>query len=405
MLFVAPTLPAAGGNGLAMRVGMFLEAYAGMADVDCLVVRLAGGPPDEAFCRRHAQRLDVIEIAGRAETPFALVSAIADPAIRVSTFRDYGRPSLCGYLSVPIRDELRMRAGTDRYDLVHISRACLLPLLETISTACPRARVVVDLDEDEASTRRSLARLHRVSGNLLAAEWEEAEALAYARLSAEPRPVVDLVTVASSREAARAAVAWRASRMAVVPNAVTVPPPRPASPTPRLILMGSLGYFPNRDAARWTLGAIWPRIKARCPEAALWVVGRNAGPALRRLARRPGVRLLERVPDVGPIYRSCAVAVAPIRAGGGTRIKIIEAGAYALPCVSTTIGAEGLSDGRPAGLALANSTEGLADACLERLRSPTLRRSEGQRLRSFVTRKHDRGQTMACIVRLASSLC
>ena len=405
MLFLAPTIPAAAGNGLAMRVGMFLEAYARIAEIDCMVVRLAGGPADPTFCQRHARRLEIVDVAGKAETPFALLSAVADPAARLAAFRQYGRPSLCAYLSAQVRDDVRARIGNARYDLVHVSRAYLAPLLELVASAASNARIMVDLDEDEPATRRSLARLHRVRGDTFAAEWEEAEALAYARMSATADPGIDLITVSSGLEGAHASRHWRAASIAVVPNAVCVPAPHGASNQPRIIFVGALSYFPNRDAALWTLDAIWPRVRSRCPEAVLSLVGRHPGPALRRRARQRGVHLLERVRDVGATYRACAVAIAPIRAGGGTRIKLIEAGAHALPCVSTTIGAEGLPADMRAGLALADRAEAFADACVERLRSPALRRAEGQRLRKLVQRHHDRRAAMARLAQLGSDLC
>jgi glycosyltransferase involved in cell wall biosynthesis len=388
-----------------MRVGMFLEAYAGIADIDCIVVRLAGGSTDVAFCRRFARRADIVEVAGRAETPFALLSAVAAPAARLAAFRHYGRPSLCAHLSAAVREEVRARMGSAGYDLVHVSRAYLTPLLDLVASANPRARILVDLDEDECSTRGSLARLHRIGGDTLAAEWEDIESLAYARLAAAAPPVIDLLVVSSALEAVRTARHWRAAPIAVVPNAVDVPAPHRTSDLPHMIFVGTLGYFPNRDAAVWALHDIWPRIRLRCPQATLGLVGRNASPLLRRIAGQSGVRLLDGVADVGKVYRSCALAIAPVRAGGGTRIKIVEAGAHALPCVSTTIGAEGLGASQAAGFALADRAEAFADACVERLRSPALRRSEGQRLRRFVQRYHDRRAVMAQLVRLVSALC
>jgi polysaccharide biosynthesis protein PslH len=404
MLFLAPVVPAGGGNGLAMRVGMFLEAYASMADIDCIVVRLAGGPTDVAFCRRFALRADIIEVTGRAETPFALLSAIAAPSARLAAFRQYGRPSLCGNLSAAVREEVRACMGSAGYDLVHVSRAYLTPLLDLVAAASPRARILVDLDEDESSTRGSLARLHRIGGDALAAEWEEIEALAYARLAAAAHGI-DLLVASSALEVVRTARHWRAAPIAVVPNAVTVPTPHRASDLPHMTFVGTLGYFPNRDAVVWTLHDIWPRIRLRCPQATLRLVGRNASPRLRRIARQPGVSLLDGVADVGKVYRSSALAIAPVRAGGGTRIKIVEAGAHALPCVSTTVGAEGLGASQATGPALADRAEAFAEACVERLRSPALRRSEGQRLRRFVQRYHDRRVVMAQLVRLVSALC
>jgi polysaccharide biosynthesis protein PslH len=403
VLFVAPAMPAADGNGLAMRMGMFLEAYANLGEVHCLIVPLTGSAIANAFCTRHARRLEVIGVAGRAETPFALLAAVADTRERVAAFRRYGQPSLVAFLSTPVREEIRTRVQAHSYDIVHISRAYLAPLAGLIASLYPRARIILDLDEDEPSTRRSLARLYRQNGDFANAEWQEAEAAAYQRLITAVLPAIHLSIVSSANEANRAfASAPSRSPIAIVPNAVAIPAMPPKSTLSRgLIFVGSFAYFPNHDAALWIVRSIWPRIAKRCPQATLSLVGRRPNTTLRRVARQPGVRLCADVADVGVAYRSCSIALVPIRAGGGTRIKLLEAGAYALPCVSTSVGAEGLI---LAGLAMADDSETFADTCVEFLRSPALRLHMGLCLRSFVQRHHDRGSIVRLIRQLVSTL-
>jgi glycosyltransferase involved in cell wall biosynthesis len=397
-------MPAAGGNGLAMRIGTFLEAYATFADVDCLVVPIAGGAGSDAFCRRHVRRLDLVETAGKAETRFALLASVRDPRDRLAAFQDYGRPSLTAFLSAAVRDEIRARLRGRSYDLVHLSRAYLLPLRDVVAAICPGARVVADLDEDEPATRRSLARLHRLNGDIAHAEWQDAEARAYEVLVQGVLPSIGLATVSSETEAERTrARGAEPSALAVVPNAIRVPP-GVAAPggARRLIFVGGFGYFPNRDAAHWMLRCVWPRIKARCPAAALFLVGRTPHRSLRRLARQPQVSLCDGVSDVAAAYRQSTVAVVPIRAGGGTRIKLLEAGAHALPCVSTHAGAEGLDH---APVLTADRADAFADACVALLRSPDLRIVGGQALRRYVRRWHDRALVIGRIARLVSRLC
>jgi sugar transferase (PEP-CTERM/EpsH1 system associated) len=115
----------------------------------------------------------------------------------------------------------------------------------------------------------------------------------------------------------------------------------------RLVFCGSMDWYPNEDAVVDFAIHVWPRVKARHPDASLCVVGRRPSARVRELARAAGFDVTGTVPDVRPYVATAEVCIVPLRVGGGTRIKIFEALAMATPVVSTTIGAEGLglSDG------------------------------------------------------------
>ena len=109
----------------------------------------------------------------------------------------------------------------------------------------------------------------------------------------------------------------------------------------RIGFVGFLDYQPNFDAVRWFARSILPLIQRREPDAELHVIGQG-GAGLADLVRERGVHLHGFVPDLQPHLEKMSVIVAPIRFGGGTRFKIVEAFAHHLPVVSTSIGAEGI---------------------------------------------------------------
>jgi glycosyltransferase involved in cell wall biosynthesis len=109
-----------------------------------------------------------------------------------------------------------------------------------------------------------------------------------------------------------------------------------------LVFVGSMDYFPNVEAATAFSRQIWPLVRQRLPEARLLIVGANPGPAVLALAELPGVLVTGTVPDVRPYYRDALAAIVPLRTGGGTRLKILEAMAAGVPVISTPLGAEGL---------------------------------------------------------------
>ncbi len=111
----------------------------------------------------------------------------------------------------------------------------------------------------------------------------------------------------------------------------------------QMLFLGSLDWRPNLDAVRLLLDAILPRVQAAEPKATLAIVGRKPPESLRReVAGRPGVALFPDVPDVRPFLHQAGMLVVPLRIGGGSRLKILEALATATPVVTTTIGVEGL---------------------------------------------------------------
>ncbi|MBZ5606957.1 MAG: glycosyltransferase family 4 protein [Acidobacteriia bacterium] len=146
-----------------------------------------------------------------------------------------------------------------------------------------------------------------------------------------------------------------------------------------LLFLGSMDWMPNIDAVRWFVAEVLPLIRARRPECFLTIAGRRPTPEIRGLAGKDArILVTGTVPDVRPHLWGAAVAIVPLRIGGGTRLKIYEAMAAKVPVVSTTIGAEGLDVRAGENIILADSARQFADACLALLDDPGLRRSQAR---------------------------
>ncbi|MEO1369469.1 MAG: glycosyltransferase family 4 protein, partial [Acidobacteriota bacterium] len=147
-----------------------------------------------------------------------------------------------------------------------------------------------------------------------------------------------------------------AATLRVMPFGLDVPPPAPRSAVDEtVVLTGNLGYFPTVEGARWFAAAVWPRIRRRRPRARWVLAGSRPAPAIRAAASSEGVELVEHPPDLGVYLAAARVAIAPLRAGSGTPIKILEAMSRDVPVVSTSAGRDGL-DGLPKGaLAVADA--------------------------------------------------
>lgn len=179
----------------------------------------------------------------------------------------------------------------------------------------------------------------------------------------------------------------------VVPNGVDADwfshTPRPTSHAPTVVMTGSYNYLPNAEGAKRLARRIWPLVTREVPSAELRLVGLNGETELSELAGLPGVTVVGTVPDIRPELERATVAAAPIDAGGGTRIKILEAFAAERPVVSTTIGAEGLAvtDGREA--LLRDDDAGFATALVQLLKDPEQSARMGRAGRSLVQQRYD----------------
>jgi glycosyltransferase involved in cell wall biosynthesis len=179
-------------------------------------------------------------------------------------------------------------------------------------------------------------------------------------------------------------------RVRVNPFAID-PPPEPADPAGQdglLLFVGNFAHPPNVDAARWLLDEIMPQLRARNIGARLLLVGAGA-PADIRAGAGSDVEVLGEVPDVAPFLESAAVVLAPVRIGGGMRMKALHALAAGKALVTTSRGAEGLAivDVESPFL-VADDPESFASLVVDLLHDADRRGSLGARARAFVLEHH-----------------
>jgi polysaccharide biosynthesis protein PslH len=366
-----------------MRAGMFLDALCRDHDVSLLVVPVAGAAdPDVvgAFVSQRTVRVVTLKTDECLDPWFGLIARVTDAEQRSAALAAYPTPILCR-LGPPhaVRAAAERFAGVG-FDVVHVFRLYLAPFAEPFLSAGPPARrpvCLLDLDEDEWRTRRRLAELYALRGDAARARQEAGEAEKYERLARRSLSWFDRIVVCASPDRAELARRFDGAHVEVVPNAVQVPDALPRTPGAggafTILFVGTLGYFPNEDAARFFCDEVLPVLRAGLDRPVrVEIVGGDPPVAVARLAEIPGVMVRGRVPDVAPFYAAADVAVAPLRAGGGTRIKILEAFAHGVPVVSTSIGAEGLEVVPGRHLLVADDAGGLAAACLRLAREPRL---------------------------------
>lgn len=156
----------------------------------------------------------------------------------------------------------------------------------------------------------------------------------------------------------------------VVPNGIDLAayadpaPARPAATVPRLVFTGKMDYRPNVDAVLWFAQEVLPLLRQKQPAVCLQVVGMNPHRRLLGLTQEAGIELTGAVADVQPFIDAANVYVAPLRVGGGTRFKILEALASARPIVATSLAVEGLGVQNGRELLIGDEPESFAEAVL-----------------------------------------
>jgi glycosyltransferase involved in cell wall biosynthesis len=386
LLFVSPVMPALTGNGLAMRAGATLRALAAWYRVSLLVAPRYSAP-DETIVpelARACERVTVLPSDGPSDEP----DEPDEPA---------GPPG----------DE-------PAYDVVHLFRLATVEVGQPYLARAGAAHL--DLDDLESQTRRRLAALHLEHGDEEQAGIELLEAERAEMLEAEALRTFDRVYVCSERD--RAALAGRGrtgegdqngprgtagaghpgrpggsageggrdvprgtAAVRVVPNVVPVQGPLPAPPTSgpfRFLFVGTLGYVPNEDGVRWLAREVLPRLRAIAPRRfQIRIVGVGATEAVWALDRLPEIDVVGAVPDVRDAYREAHAVLIPLRAGGGTRIKALEAFSYRRPVVTTTVGIEGIDATPEEHVLVADSPAAFAEQCRRLMTDRAL----GERLR------------------------
>ena len=386
LLFVAPVLPSDTGFGLAMRAGVFLDALAAIFDVDVLVVPVVEDIPAATswrFTEERAERVVVLEL--RRSDLGDVITRLADATQRARTSAVYPLPALMRDLAPSVVSEATAVFGGQRYAAVHVMRLYLTPFAEPW---LGRTICVLDLDDDEVVTRSGLSALHAERGRYADARIEADEAAAYRRVEALVLQGFDAITVCSQIDAEAVESRCESRRVRVVPNAIREPNVVGPSPERDVLFIGNMTFPPNADGARFLCRDVLPRLNALLGrQAAVTIVGNN-GPEVRRLAGVSGVQVTGFVREVASTYACHRIAALPLRAGGGTSIKAIEAFARQRPVVSTSVGVRGLDVHHREHALVADDPVAFAEACAELIDHPAGAARMAQRAHDLFTARY-----------------
>jgi glycosyltransferase involved in cell wall biosynthesis len=286
------------------------------------------------------------------------------------------------YDSPAFAERLQEMLRSREIDLIHVDS---LDLAGHLAACVDRPVVCVHHDV----TSLQLARRAGIEGT----EWRRAYLRHQSRLTERCEREwcgrVALNVAVSAEDAGALTRIAPGARVAVVPNGVDVDEFRPDGSTGRgAAYVGGLHWFPNADALQYFAAEILPRLRASRPDLPVSWIGSATGEQRRQYADGFGIHVTGYVEDVRPCMREAACHIVPLRAGGGTRLKILNSWAMGKPVVSTTIGCEGLDAVDGGNILVRDYPKAFADAMLTVMEDETLARRLGAAGRATAERRY-----------------
>lgn len=270
-------------------------------------------------------------------------------------------------------EAVRRLMECERFSIVHVERFLMMRFV-------PRdAEVPVVLVEQniEYLVEQDRARLAASPRVLL----QVAERVRRQELVAWRRATV--CAAVSEDDANSIRTAWPDAQATVVPNGADhglhvgddAPVGLPArGPGPLFLFAANFAYFPNADAAEHLLAEIWPAIRERMPAAQLVLAGNSPSSALRQAGEQAGVTITGAIPSMAGLLMASDVVLCPLRIGGGTKLKVLEALQHGRRVVSTSIGVQGLPAEASACVVIADGAVAFAEAAVAAVGSRIPRR-------------------------------
>lgn len=365
LLFLAPFAPRLDGtHGGSRSIAQRIAALGARHRVAVLYLRGGDEPAMDDALRALCDRVEEVPRAGgrwrqRAVRAMALLR---------------GEPRWAAQWAVPaLARRAASVAASWRPDVVHFDFHLMAQYAGAFD-GCHAARVLVDHEPGAAAARAAARRRRgpaRAVALLDARAWRRYERRVMRRMQA-----VVVFTERDERALAPLAGATPLVRVPLSAPARAHPLDPLGHAPPAILFVGSFIHPPNVDAAMRLVADVFPRVRARHPEARLWIVGDQPPPALRAAAD-DRVVVTGRVPDVTPYLDGAAVVVAPLREGGGMRVKVLEALGAGKALVATPLAASGMGLTAGEHALLVETDEEIAEAIAELVEHPARRAALG----------------------------
>jgi len=361
-LFLSPEPPYPMIGGGPLRSASLLEYLSRHFAVHAIVFHQHGDPdPARALPPGIVEKLDLIQLPRHSKKILARGTRNALRLVR-------NRPPLLDRFAGFESAISRLISGRE-YDAAVLEHFWCAPYVHQIRR-CTK-RTILDLHNIESAWHRSLAGTESGSRAFALRRFARASEI----LERKWLPAFDYLLAASAHDASALRAVVPGAHIVVYPNALPEIPPPSRTEQHEIVFSGNLEYAPNIAAVRFFHHRIWTALRSRWPDLVWKIVGKNPEGIRRIVEGDPRIHVTGYVEDAIASLACAQVAVVPVLAGSGTRIKILEAWAAATPVVSTTLGVEGLDSTDGMNILLADDPGSFTE-CISGLLSSPERRAE-----------------------------
>jgi sugar transferase (PEP-CTERM/EpsH1 system associated) len=385
LLFLTPQLPYPPHKGTTIRNYNLIVGLAGRHEIDLLAFTDTEGArptsPLDSLCRRIETILPPVRsMTRRAIT--TLLSPRPDMALRLWS------PRFADRLAVWLRER--------DYDVIQIEGIEMARYGELAQSVAPGARRVFDDHNAEwLLQRRTYQAERQLTGWSIGTLYSLIQTWKLTRFERQACRSAQHVLAVSATDAAAIRQLDPDVPITVVTNGVDTTLYRPGSVAaidfgaPALVFSGTMDFRPNVDAALWFAANVLPKVRASIPAAEFVIVGQRPHARLAPLREQAGIRITGAVDDVRPYIAGACVVVVPLRMGGGTRLKVLEAMAMGAPIVSTWMGVDGFAVEEGREVVLADDADRFAAEVVKTIRDASRRQALAQHGRRFVEENYD----------------
>lgn len=397
LLFISPVVPSPDGPGLAMRPYYQIVSLSRIYSIYLLVAEsIPENLSNTAHIEPYCEKMDYLyryRYSGWKLKQWKRSCRLMDNLRHFIKGDDLSFMADSGDRQYLRHHKTLATIARMKFDRVHVFRLYLNPIAEILKELGLSSFYSLDIDDIESETRKSISELFFHNRDFIQAFRLRNESTIYFNSETKSIPAYDQIFTCSRHDKETLQNRLPGKVITVLPN-VTAIPPKARSHKPNQVLtilfVGTMGYFPNVDALLFFAEKIVPILRQRSRQPwQLRVVGKPPQKKwFRKLKYFPEIKLSGFVKDLHPEYEAADIVVAPIRGGGGTRIKILEAFAHGVPVVSTSKGVEGLDVDNGVHLLIEDDPRLFADACIRLMNDQPVRDEISRRAFNFAVSKY-----------------
>lgn len=391
LMFISPVMPDANGGGRNKRAHQWLHKLSKDYQIHLLVIDSEGQCKGANMPEFDFPVASLRVLTAKFSRP-GLVALIKG-YLKLILLKDRADSSLSNWVRLTKQHKFFLQAWYEdqEFDKLICFRIYLNEFALFIRRISHVSHCELDMDDFESETWKKLASIYAINRKWWKAYRHWIQSVLFSFAETRLVEVFQRVYVCSKEDQEKLSGRYSQAQVSVFPNRMpkNICEFSPGGNPYNILFIGSLGYYPNEDAVRWFVTQVMPKLLKTGYPWKFTIVGYGASIKFSSwLSGRKGVKMLGEVKDLRVIYREAGQVVVPLRAGGGTKLKVMEAMLYGCPLVASSEAAYGLEIIPDKYYLHADTAEEFVSQCLHLAENPLCREEIVQSALAFVEQKY-----------------